>query len=215
MLDPNLPQNALCNVRAYVEDFIGAGKTGVNIENLIETVVMRIHRRWHPKWAKTYVDADIPITTGSTTFPSDYKKLSRITNQTNEPTTFYEPGVDYDLQDMNTSVTDPRRKLQWISPPESTALPVRIWYWRKPRATTSQTDLIDLNPDAIDLVLYGCMMLVAVKDASIDAYDRWNRMFEDEMQRWIDDDMDLDASLKSIPQMSDGSVLSYADGEIV
>jgi hypothetical protein len=213
--DSGLPENALCNLRNEIILFFGAGAVDVKlVDSIIDDTVKRIHRRWHPPWAKKYVDITMPYTTGLYSLPADFKKMIRITNQADAPETFHEIDIDYRLEEFTSSKTDPRRQLKWI-PAITTDLLIRAWYYRKPVRAVDDNDLVEIEPDACDLIRLGARVYIASRSGDREDYLSYRQEFEAELEKWIDDDTEPDKKNVSLPYFADGTTIDFEQGELV
>lgn len=219
LLDPTLPENALLNVRHKVNLYFGlSNKIDDNLtDNLIDEIVKDIHRRWHPSWTKKKLDIDMPVA-GFINLPTDFKKLFEIRNQSylrsEEDVNHiqYVRGTHYDLEGFNTQ-SPPKRILRWLRD-LTTALSVRIWYYRKQERARGNTSLVDIEPDAIDVVEVGAKMKYMAKKSNLKEYDRLRNSYEHLVTRYIDDDTNPDQLEGSVPYHADYSGIDYSTGEI-
>ncbi len=216
LLDNNYPENALVNVRAEMELFYGSSEK-INkqiIEEALDMTVKKMHRKWHPRWTKLYSDINIPITTGTYELPLNFKKMLRITEQSLNPQLVYNNTVDYFLKEF-TSGTAPRRQIQWIIPPTSEVLAVRIYYFRMQRRALADSDLLDVEVDNIDVVKTGARMILEGMLGNLEEYDRYRLEFEEGLRSWVNDDTEPDIDSTSRPFMADGSVVDFKNGELL
>lgn len=217
LLKPNLPENALCNVRHEVGIYFGQSNNLDDslIDSLIDEVVKDVHRFWHPSWTKKYLDINMPVA-GWLVLPVDYKKLFEIRNQSfaTSGTGYvqYVRGTDYNVEGYNNQAP-PRRLLRWITPP-STALAIRIWFYRKPKRAKGDNDLVDLENDATDLIKVGCKMKYMAKKSNLDEYDRLAIEYRDLKVAYRDDDTEPDLIEKSVPYQADMQAVDFQTGEL-
>lgn len=216
ILNTDLPENALVNVRHEVRIYFGDSNKLEDrlIDSFVDETVKEIHRKWHPTWSKKWEDINIPFGTGTAQMPLDFKKTFQITNQLLLPTIFYKLGADYFLRGFDTS--SPRRRLlQWIVPPTSEDLAIRVHYYRRPVRAIGDTDLVDIESDAIDVIKVGAKMKYMAQKSNLDEYDRLKIEFNDLRQEYIDDDTDLDNENEIRPHQADNTLADYEAGEIV
>lgn len=217
LLRPDLPENALCNIRHEVGTYFGNSNNIDDrlIDGLIDEVVKDVHRFWHPSWTLKYLDATMG-TGGWMALPTDFKKFFEIRNQSfrvdGSNYTKYLRGTDYSLEGY-TSQSPPRRLLRWLIAP-TTALSIRLWYYRKPVRARGDTDLVDLENDATDLIKVGCKMKYMGKKSNINEYDRLAVEYRDLKTAYRDDDTDPDMVEKTIPYHADYANIDYETGEI-
>ena len=214
IIDTDLPENALLNVRNEVHLYFGdSNKVDQRlIDSFIDDFIKRLHRKWHPSWTGTYFDTDVPIT-GTLQLPTDLKHLRRITNQSDDPETFYKLNGDYYKKGFESS-TSQRRSVQWRTAP-STALAVRIWYYRKPIRAFNDQDLVDIDPDAVDIVRQAARVEYEGQRGNLNEFDRQNGILNDMIKDWIDDDFDVDNDQTSRPFNADMTALDFDEGEPV
>lgn len=210
-----LPENALVNVREELKLFFGGG-ANINpdvSDMLIDWAVKRLHRRWHPSTHLTYEDTTIPAGTGIRNVPADFKKLFNITSQTNDPDDklSYARGVHYTfVYDKDAAIW----QIHWIDPDDTDALSVRVHYIRTPTRAVEDSDLVDVLPDAIDLVKKIARMEYCILKGNLEEYDRLSPAVRKEIQEYVDDDTHLDLADRMQPYTSDGIALDFEDGEI-
>lgn len=215
LINPNLPENALINVRGEVALYFGdSNKIESNLtDSIIDDAVKRIHRKWHPSYKIIYADTSVPHGTGIVQLPSDHKKLFEVTSQTNDPDgkIHYKRGMDYLLQGFDA---ERRRVLQWINPDDTTDLDIRVHYYQKPIRAVQDGDIVDIEPDCIDLLKKAAELQYCIIKSNLREYDRLRSQFEKELQEWIDDDTDSDMREETRPYMADHTLVDYEEGEI-
>ena len=217
ILDSNVPENALINVRNEVGIFFGnqEGQDDKLIDGLIDEVVKDLHRRHHFTWTKKYLDTTM-TTTGVLKLPSDLKKIIEIRNQAfldDENKVQYQRGTDYVFDTYNTD-NPPVRVLRWAQT-LSADLSIRIWYYRKPTRATEETALVDVDSDMTDVLKLGCRLFYNIKKGNLEEYDRQKAEYEAKVTQVIDDDTDPDLLETYKPYHADMSNVDFESGELV
>lgn len=213
---PDLPENALANVRSKVLRYFGnSNKTDeILVDETINDIVKEIHRKWHPKWSMPFVDFEIPVGNGIVDLPINFQKIFEITGRSLPVQLRYRKDADYRLLGFNTA-TRPVRQIQWIKPPTATALEVRMKYYKRMVYATFDADLISIDEPNLDLVVTGARAEEQARRGNLNEYDRLRLRFEKDLQDFIDDDTDPDDTGQYIGNYQDGGTLDIRRGELV
>jgi hypothetical protein len=216
LLDTDLPENALINVRNEIAIYF-RNQNGIDdkfLDGMIDEVVKDLHRRHHFTWTKKYLDTTM-TTAGTLKLPSDLKKILEIRNQSfldDENKIQYQRGTDYVLDTYNTD-NPPVRVLKWTET-LSADLSIRIWYYRKPTRATEESDLVDVDNDMTDIVKLGCEVRALARKGDLEEYDRMKADYEAKVINLIDDDTDPDLLETSRPYHADMSDVDFESGEL-